>query len=164
MMNQLMSGKPIDGQSVVDGTAVFDLAGENVGTAVKLDPPVDCLVVQKGWFAHELYVPFSYIVSQDESGLFLNLSKQDLKDDRWKVPPPSSGRATAPNPPVAVGPHIGSEQFMPAPPLESLLRDGGQPVGDGVVIEDEQLVAVALVSDALDVDADGATTDLNARK
>lgn len=113
-MNFPTTGEPSGGQSLVEGTAVFDVAGENVGTVSMQDPEAGCLVVQKGWFAHELYVPFSYIVSQDESGLFLNLSKQDLKDDRWKVHPPSSSRATAPNPSVAVGPHIGNEQFMPA--------------------------------------------------
>src|ERR1051326_3333891 len=91
MMNFPTTGEPSGGQSLVEGTAVFDVAGENVGTVSMQDPEAGCLVVQKGWFAHELYVPFSYIVSQDESGLFLNLSKQDLKDDRWKVPPPSSG-------------------------------------------------------------------------
>jgi hypothetical protein len=103
MMNFPTASEPSGGQSLVEGTAVFDVAGENVGTVSMQDPEAGCLVVQKGWFAHELYVPFSYIVSQDESGLFLNLSKQDLNDDRWKVPPPAADTAAAANPSVIGG-------------------------------------------------------------
>ena len=109
MRNQPTRGEPIDSRSVVDGTAVFDVAGKKVGTAVQLYPQVGCLVVQKGWFAHERYVPFSLVVSQDDRGLFLNVSKQELKADRWKVPPPSSEMAAAANPSVSGGSQRGVE-------------------------------------------------------
>ena|ERR1051326_2458295 len=132
-MNFPILGEPSGGPSFVEGTAVFDVAGENIGTVSMQDPQVGYLVIQKGWLAHEIYVPFSSVVSQDGSGLFLNLSKHDLKDARWKVPPPDSDRASAANLPSAGGLQMGvvdtapqdDEPFMSAPPLESLLREDG---------------------------------------
>jgi len=76
MFNQLPTGEPIGGHSFVEGTEVFDVAGGKVGTMIGQDHQAGYLVVQNGWrFAHELYVPFSYVGSQDDRGLFLNLSR-----------------------------------------------------------------------------------------
>ena len=132
MINQPTTGEPIGGQSFVEGTEVFDVTGEKVGTVIAQDPQAGYLVVQNGWlFAHELYVPFAFVVSQDGTGLFLTLSRDELKDDRWKVPPLDSESAAAAHPPVVAGPEMGvvnTPAAAAAPAMESPVHEPVQPV------------------------------------
>jgi hypothetical protein len=88
MIDNSMMNEPQTGQPYVAGTTVFDNSGEKVGAVGEQLPLGDYLVVEKGWlFVHELYVPYSLVKSQDESGIYLGISKEELKEDRWKTPP-----------------------------------------------------------------------------
>jgi hypothetical protein len=133
MINQPTTSDPSGGHSFVEGMEVFDVAGETVGRVIAQGAQAGCLVVQKGWlFAHELYVPFSYVVSQDGRGVSLNLSKDELKDDRWKVPPTNPEMAAAAaNLPMVAGSQMGGVDpaaATPLPPMESPGQEPEQPV------------------------------------
>ena len=44
--------------------------------------------MKKGWlFTYELYIPLATIHAQDANGIYLNLTKDELQDEQWKVPP-----------------------------------------------------------------------------
>ncbi|HLW03231.1 MAG TPA: hypothetical protein VKT82_31585 [Ktedonobacterales bacterium] len=95
-MNHPMIDEPSDSRSTLEGTAVFDVAGERVGTLSVPDPQAGHLVVQQdGPVAQDLYLPFSLIGSQERNGIFLNVSKEELQADRWKVRPSGSERGAA---------------------------------------------------------------------
>ena len=71
MINQPTTSDPSGGHSFVEGMEVFDVTGEKVGTVSGQNPQAGWLVIQRGWlFAHELYVPFSYVVTQNSRGVF----------------------------------------------------------------------------------------------
>jgi hypothetical protein len=107
MMNQSLTGEPIDNQSFVEGANVYDVASEKVGTVSGQDSQAGWLSIQQGWlFTHEVYVPLSLVVSQDDKGVFLNVSKDELKEERWKVPPTAAALATT-TPSVGAAPQMG---------------------------------------------------------
>ncbi len=96
MIDNSMTDESPTRQPYVAGTTVFDNSGEKVGAVGEQLPLGDYLVVEKGWlFVHELYVPYSLIKSQDESGIYLGISKDELKEDRWKTPPTEAEGAAA---------------------------------------------------------------------
>lgn len=75
-------------QQFSEGTLVYDSNGDKVGTLSAFDPQGNYLVVEKGLlFPHELYVPVNAVSSNDANGIQLNLTKSDLKDERYKVEP-----------------------------------------------------------------------------
>lgn len=84
-------------QQFAEGTLVYDMNGDKVGKVSALDPQGNYLVVEKGaLFPHELYVPANSVASSDANGIQLNLSKSDLKDERYKTQPAlSAGSALA---------------------------------------------------------------------
>jgi uncharacterized protein (TIGR02271 family) len=83
MMNQSGRNMP-----VTPGTNVYDATGDKIGTVEEYNPQADCIVVQKGIiFTKDLYIPLSAIDSRDSDGLYLNLTKDQLKDDRYANPP-----------------------------------------------------------------------------
>jgi hypothetical protein len=74
--------------SYTEGTAVLDSQGEKVGVVSLPTTQGNYLVMKKGWlFTYELYIPLSAIHAQDANGIYLNLSKDELQDEQWKVPP-----------------------------------------------------------------------------
>lgn len=74
--------------NIPEDTPVFDVNAEKVGTVIQSLPNEGYFVVEKGMiFTHELYLPTSVIQGQDASGVRINLSKDQLKDDRFKQPP-----------------------------------------------------------------------------
>jgi uncharacterized protein (TIGR02271 family) len=76
----------------VEGTAVFDAAGEKVGTVSDQSTQGSYLVVQKGWLFHkDVYVPLSAIQRNDADGVYLNLYKDDLSDQQYEYPPDTVG-------------------------------------------------------------------------
>jgi hypothetical protein len=78
---------------------VLDAQGEKVGVVGA--PPVqgNCLVVKQGWlFTHELYLPLSALHAQDANGIYLNLSKEELQDEQWKIPPGGGTVQETPSP------------------------------------------------------------------
>lgn len=122
-MNQSTTAGPLGGPSLVEGTPVFDVANENVGKVSAQDAQAGCLVIQKGWlFPHELYVPFRFIASQDANGVYLNLSKNELKEDRWQVPPTALFSSSASSPVRET-----AQPVMP-PPMSSPVIEPAQPM------------------------------------
>lgn len=82
---------------VMPGTDVYDANGDKVGTVQEFNPQANCIVVQKGLiFTKDLYIPMNAIDGRDDNGLYLNLTKDDLKDDRFASPPDyTAGTTTA---------------------------------------------------------------------
>ena len=109
----------------VDGTPVFDSQGKKIGVVGQPAVLGHCLVVEKGLlFPSNLYIPFSAVHARDENGVYLNLTKEELKDDQWKNPPGGAEvQSTIPDqPPVA-----------PADPIRGVLGGGILP---GPVVTD----------------------------
>lgn len=70
------------------GTIVYDVNGDKVGEVSVSALRDGYFVVKQGWlFTHELYLPVTAIAKQDTMWVGLNLTKEELKDDRWKQPP-----------------------------------------------------------------------------
>jgi uncharacterized protein YrrD len=91
MMNQTGGNMP-----VTPGTDVYDASGDKIGTVQEYNPQANCVVVKKGMiFTKDLYIPLNAIDSRASDGLYLNLTKDQLKDDRYSNPPTYSGTATA---------------------------------------------------------------------
>ncbi len=95
--------QPVD-YSYTEGTAVYDAEGQKVGVVGQPETQGYYLVVQKGWlFTYEVYVPITAIHAQDVNGIYLNLTKDQLQDDQWKVPP-GGGAAVEAAPPASIPP------------------------------------------------------------
>lgn len=84
-------GDPLNmgGVSITPGTDVYDVHGEKVGTVQLYDPRANCIVTQKGAaiFTQEIYIPTANIERTTTDGIYLDLSKDDLKQDRYSAPP-----------------------------------------------------------------------------
>jgi hypothetical protein len=75
------------------GTIVYDAQGEKVGKVTFSTLHTGYFVVEKGGlFSHELYLPPTTIQARGEDVLHLNLTKDELKQDQWKEPPPENLR------------------------------------------------------------------------
>lgn len=73
--------------SITPGTDVFDVNGDKIGSVLQSNPQMDYLVVEKGiLFKKDLYIPTSAVSGSSPNGISLNLSKDDLKDDRFTAP------------------------------------------------------------------------------
>ncbi len=103
--NPMMNEPPV-AHSYVEGTPVLDSQGEKIGVVGQPETLGNYLVVQKGWlFPDELYIPLNLIHAQDANGIYLNLSKEELQDDQWKVPP-GGGAAVEAAPPSMLPPSV----------------------------------------------------------
>ena len=116
--------------SIVEGTTVYDSQGEKVGAVSLPTMQGNYLVVEKGWlFTHELYIPLTSIRTQDANGIYLTLTKEELKHDQWKVPPGggSAVEAAPSNPPLRPAPDPGLADLngglIPSPPPAGPLTD-----------------------------------------
>lgn len=97
-------------------TPVFDVNADKVGTVVLSALRDGYFVVEKGIiFTHELYLPATAIQSRGVEGIRLRLSKDELKDDRWKQPPTGYAGDVAAQPQVISTP----DQPMPNQPPRS---------------------------------------------
>jgi hypothetical protein len=45
-----------------------------------------------------LYLPLSALHAQDANGIYLNLSKEELQDEQWKIPPGGGTVQETPSP------------------------------------------------------------------
>lgn len=82
---------------ITPGTDVYDINDDKVGTVHQYNPRAACLVVQKGFIlTRDIYIPTSAIARNDSGGIYLNLSKEDLKDERYSTWP-VRGTTTAPS-------------------------------------------------------------------
>jgi uncharacterized protein (TIGR02271 family) len=87
------------GQQFLEGTPVFDAAGEKVGSVSEHNVQGGYLVVHKGIFRKDIHVPLSAIGRGDDDGVYLNMYKDELRDQSWDTPPDSasmSRTSTAP--------------------------------------------------------------------
>jgi uncharacterized protein (TIGR02271 family) len=74
--------------SVPVGTTVYDVNGDKVGSVAEYDSQSGYMVVEKGWlFNTDLYVPLTLIANTDDQGLYLKVTKDDLKADQYTSPP-----------------------------------------------------------------------------
>lgn len=138
----------LEGQQCVDGAAVFDAAGEKVGSVREHNMQAGYLVVHKGWlFPKDVYVPLSAIGRGDSGGIYLNLYKDELKNQNWENPPTQPGGAG-----TALGSTVSTNTAAAKSPLNATgtTPDMDQPgthatpVGGGdvsVPVHEEELIA-----------------------
>jgi uncharacterized protein (TIGR02271 family) len=111
------------GQQFIEGCPVFDAIGNRVGTASEYNPQGGYLLVQKGWLFHrDVYVPLSAIGNQDANGIYLNMTKNDLENQNWDVPP-ISGAGTSP---------AGMAGMPEAPPSPTAANQAAVDVGEPI--------------------------------
>ena len=75
------------GQQFSDGTPVYDVNGEQVGTVSKHSLAENTLSVSKGIFFHrDIQVPLSTVQRSDARGIYLSVSKDELRHERYAAP------------------------------------------------------------------------------
>ena len=85
----------IDRTQLNNGMHVHDAAGEKIGVIRNYDPylrikgaPVRYIDVQKGFLFHkDIYIPLSAVSQITSEGAFLSLSKAQLSDATYDLPP-----------------------------------------------------------------------------
>ena len=78
------------------------------------------LVVEQGWlFTRTLYIPLPALHAQDANGIYLHLTKEELQDEQWKIPP-GGGSALEATPSASAPPTADQGQEHPPP--------GGRPL------------------------------------
>jgi len=121
MDNTPMMNEPPVAHSYIEGTTVLDAHGEKVGVVGNPETQGNYLVVQKGWlFTYQLYIPLTEIHAQDANGIYLNLTKEQLQDDQWKIPP-GGGAAVEAAPPSMIPPTAPPGQEEPDPLTNGIL-------------------------------------------
>ena len=74
--------------SITPGTDVYDVNGDKIGSVQQYNPEANCILVQKGMlFKKDLYIPTNDVQRTGTDGIYLDLSKDDLKDDRYASMP-----------------------------------------------------------------------------
>src|SRR5262249_27878276 len=65
---------------ITEGVPVCDVHGETIGNVAAYDEAAGTLVVRAGWlFAEDTTFPVSAISDRSASGIYLNLGKEELK-------------------------------------------------------------------------------------
>ena len=104
---------------IATGTSVFDATGNKVGEVASPNTTGDYFVVEKGFiFTHQIFIPMSAVRYQDLNGIYLSLSKDDLKGDQWKEPPTGG---------------LGAETASPVVPPEAGVGGLGTPLMPGPI-------------------------------
>jgi len=82
----------------VEGTPVFDVDGQKVGTIGEHSVQGQYVIVRKGWlFPQDLYIPVTAIDRADAEGVYLRMTKDDISQQDWSAPPRvATMAATAP--------------------------------------------------------------------
>jgi len=75
--NQAAVSGSMSQQQFMEGTSVYDVNGDKVGTVSEHGVQNNCLVVHHGLFRDDVYVPLNAIDSQDANGVYLNIAKDD---------------------------------------------------------------------------------------
>lgn len=76
--NQAAISGSMGQQQYMEGTSVYDVNGDKVGTVSEHGIQNNCLVVHHGLFRDDVYVPLNAIDSQDANGVYLNITKDDV--------------------------------------------------------------------------------------
>lgn len=88
MMNTPPGGQMQAHPEIATGIPVFDATGNKVGEVASPNTTGNCFVVEKGFIlTRQLFIPLSAIRYQDIHGIYLSVSKDELKGDQWKEPP-----------------------------------------------------------------------------
>jgi hypothetical protein len=79
-------------QTFISGMPVFDVAGEKIGAVSEHNLEGKYIVVLATAFAdNALCIPLSAIKYDDDDGIHLNLTHDDLQSRSWDVPPAAMG-------------------------------------------------------------------------
>jgi len=80
------------------GKMAYDANREKIGTVTVHNMQSGYFVAQKGMlFPHDVYIPVGAVTRADASSVYLNLTNDQLRDERYKAPLTASGTtATAP--------------------------------------------------------------------
>ena len=79
------------------GAMVYDVEGEKVGKVAFSTLHTGYFVVEQGWLlTRDLYLPPDVIHLREEDWIKLRLSKEELKQDQWKSPPPEHLQGESP--------------------------------------------------------------------
>ena len=96
----VMNGTPEASAPMVElslGAIVYDVEGEKVGRVIFSTLHTGYFVVEQGWLIHrDLYLPPGAIQLREEDWIKLRLSKEALKQDQWKSPPPEHLQGASP--------------------------------------------------------------------
>ncbi|HKV83696.1 MAG TPA: PRC and DUF2382 domain-containing protein [Ktedonobacterales bacterium] len=73
---------------IVPGTPVYDIDGSKVGEVTRHDTQGGYLDVKKGLiFTRDVYIPLSAIGQRTTDGIYLNVPKDELRNQNWDTPP-----------------------------------------------------------------------------
>jgi len=90
--NQEHTGMQTD-QQFIEGTPVFDINGDKVGTVSEHNVQGRYVILHKGWlFPQDLYVPLDAVQRADVDGVYLSLDKDEIGQRDWTTPPPADDR------------------------------------------------------------------------
>jgi hypothetical protein len=77
---------------IASGMTVYATDGSKLGTVRNYDPQAGYLDVHKGvLFTKDFYVPMGAVDAVTEDGVTLQLTKNDLQDERYAAPPVAAG-------------------------------------------------------------------------
>lgn len=71
---------------LTDGTPVYDEGGKRVGT-LNLRETADYLVIEPEGGGAPLFVPLSALGRSDASGIYLDMTADELSNPAWHKPP-----------------------------------------------------------------------------
>ncbi len=76
------------GQQFPEGTPVYDVHGDQVGTVSKHGLVGNTLILHKGLFFHrDVHIPLSAVHHSSANGIYLNISRDELQHERYAAPP-----------------------------------------------------------------------------
>lgn len=126
--NENVAPEPMS-PSVTEGTPIYDAAGDKVGVVGGPTGTHNYIVAQKGWlFPKDIYIPLGAIRSAGPNGVYLTLSKDELKDERYQNRPVAGTEVAA-----AGRPGMGAERELKIPLVEEQLVAGRQRELEGQV-------------------------------
>lgn len=155
--NSNMNGMQGGGQ-FVEGTPVYDVDGNKVGTVSPHGVEDNCLVVHHGLLREDVYVPLSAIQQNSDQGVNLNVGK-DQFDNYSRNQPPANAQRMNQNQAMNPGAGMAGAGMAGTVPAQgrpdqlgnlgqkmknSLENTGNTPLGAGDVgipVTEEQLVA-----------------------
>ncbi len=75
-------------QQFSEGTPVYDVNGEQMGSVSNYSPVENTFLLHKGpFFQQDIQVPLSAVQRSDARGIYLSVSRDELQHERYAVPP-----------------------------------------------------------------------------
>lgn len=82
----------VSNAQLVNGTPVYDSNDDKVGDVSQYQPGDGYFIMTKGFFfPKDLYVPMNAITRATTDGVYLNLTKDQIKNQSWDNPPTQTG-------------------------------------------------------------------------